>query len=148
MEESKVVVFWFRRDLRLEDNAGLSRALATGLPVLPVFIFDEDILERLEDKSDRRVDYIHQALDTINKKLKDVGTTLNTFHGRPLAVYKALHEKYRIHEVYCNRDYEPKAIQRDRTIYEFLKTVGIPFKAVKDQVVFDKNELVKNDGPP
>lgn len=148
MEESKVVVFWFRRDLRLEDNGGLSRALATGLPVLPVFIFDEDILQQLEDKSDRRVDYIHQALEAINKQLKEFGATLNTFYGSPLAIYKTLHEKYRIHEIYCNRDYEPKAIKRDRTIFEFFKTAGIPFKAIKDQVIFDKNELLKNDGTP
>ncbi|WP_104382398.1 deoxyribodipyrimidine photo-lyase [Sphingobacterium sp. HMA12] len=148
MEESKIVVFWFRRDLRLEDNAGLSRALATGVPVLPVFIFDEDILQQLEDKSDRRVDYIHQALTGINKELKGVGATLNTFYGSPLAIFKTLHEKYRIHEIYCNRDYEPKAIQRDRSIFEFFKTAGIPFKAIKDQVIFDKNELLKNDGTP
>lgn len=148
MEESKVVVFWFRRDLRLEDNVGLTRALATGLPVLPVFIFDEDILQQFEDESDRRVDYIHQALLAINNKLKGFGAALNTFYGSPLTIYKELREKYRIHEIYCNRDYEPKAIQRDREIFEFFKLAGIPFKAVKDQVIFDKNELLKNDGTP
>ncbi|WP_343560368.1 deoxyribodipyrimidine photo-lyase [Sphingobacterium sp.] len=148
MEKNKVVVFWFRRDLRLEDNAGLSRALATGLPVLPVFIFDENILQQLEDKFDRRVDYIHQALDGINNKLKGVGATLNIFYGSPLTIYQTLYEQYNIQEIYCNRDYEPKAIQRDRAIFDFFKTVGIPFKAVKDQVIFDKNELLKNDGTP
>ncbi|MDF2514974.1 MAG: deoxyribodipyrimidine photolyase [Sphingobacterium sp.] len=148
MEKSKVVVFWFRRDLRLADNVGLSQALGKGLPVLPIFIFDEDILGRLEDKLDRRVDYIHQALDGINKKLSEYGATLTTFHGSPLAIFKTLHEQYDIQEVYCNRDYEPKAIRRDRTIAEFFKAAGIPFNAVKDQVIFDKHEILKNDGTP
>lgn len=148
MEKSKVVVFWFRRDLRLDDNVGLSRALATGKPVLPIFIFDEHILGQLEDKSDRRVDYIHQALDTMNTTLKGFGGTLNIYFGNPLTICQELLEQYAIEEIYCNRDYEPKAIQRDRTVFEFFKTLGIPFKAFKDQVIFDKNELLKNDGTP
>ena len=148
MKKSKVVVFWFRRDLRLADNVGLSQALGTGLPVLPIFIFDEDILGRLEDKLDRRVDYIHQVLDGINKKLREYGATLKTFHGSPLAIFKTLHEQYDIQEVYCNSDYEPKAIQRDRTIVEFFYAAGVAFNTVKDQVIFDKHELLKNDGTP
>lgn len=148
MKKSKVVVFWFRRDLRLEDNLGLSKALATGVPVLPIFIFDKGILGKLEDRFDRRLDYIHQSLDKINHELKGLGATLNTFHGDPLKIYQTLHEKYEIHGVYCNRDYEPSAIQRDREIFDFFKSAGILFKATKDQVIFDKNDILKSDGTP
>lgn len=143
---TRVVVFWFRRDLRMEDNKGLSRALATGLPVLPIFIFDTNILERLASKTDRRVDYIHQALEGINRKLQKYGARLNVFRGDPLTVFGTLATQYDLQEVYCNRDYEPEAIQRDREIFEFLKASGVPFRGVKDQVIFDRNELMKNDG--
>ena len=79
MGKDKVIIFWFRRDLRLDDNAGLARALASGYPVLPVFIFDEDILKQLEDRKDRRVHYIHQVLTGINVSLEKKGATLHTF---------------------------------------------------------------------
>lgn len=148
MKKSKVVVFWFRRDLRLADNVGLSKALSTGIPVLPIFIFDKGILDKLEDRSDRRLDYIHQTLDKINHELKELGATLNTFHGDPLKIYQTLHEKYEINAVYCNRDYEPSAIQRDREIFDFFKSEGILFKATKDQVIFDRNDILKSDGTP
>lgn len=146
--KSKVIIFWFRRDLRLEDNAGLCQALSSEYPVLPIFIFDETILEKLEDKKDRRMDYIHQALSNINTQLKLSNTRLNTFFGNPMAVFKALSEAYAIQAVYCNRDYEPQAIRRDTEIYQFFKQQNIPFKAFKDQVIFDKNDVLKNDGMP
>lgn len=146
--KDKVSVFWFRRDLRLDDNAGLSQALSSGYPVLPVFIFDPAILKRFEDKKDRRVDYIHQALSTINSSLKISNTGLHTFHEHPLKVYQRLAEQYDIQGVYCNRDYEPKAIERDTEMYEFFKKKGIPFRAFKDQVIFDKNDVLKSDGTP
>lgn len=146
--KSRVSVFWFRRDLRLEDNVGLYQALASELPVLPVFIFDETILNKLEDKKDRRVDYIHQVLSAINSRLKTFNARLNTFYGNPLDVFKMLSEKYAVQGVFCNRDYEPQAIKRDTEIYQFFNEQNIPFKAFKDQVIFDKNDVLKNDGTP
>lgn len=146
--KSKVSVFWFRRDLRLEDNVGLYHALASEFPVFPIFIFDETILKKLEDKKDRRVDYIHQVLSTINNGLKTFNARLNTFYGNPSDVFKILSEKYDIQGVFCNRDYEPQAIKRDTEIYQFFNERNIPFKAFKDQVIFDKNDVVKNDGTP
>ncbi|MBX2967578.1 MAG: deoxyribodipyrimidine photo-lyase [Cyclobacteriaceae bacterium] len=146
--KNKVVIFWFRRDLRLEDNTGLYHALNTNFSVLPVFIFDTGTLEKLENKQDRRVHYIHQALNTINIELKKYGTKLNTYFGNPVEVYKILSEEYDIQAIYCNRDYEPQAIERDTAIYKFFKDKKISFKACKDQVIFDKNDILKNDGTP
>lgn len=146
--KNKISIFWFRRDLRLQDNAGLSQALSSEFPVLPIFIFDQNILEVLEDKSDRRVDYIHQALSTINSELKEYNTTLKTFLGNPLDIFKKLTEKYDVQNVFCNRDYEPQAIKRDAEIQEFLKLKNISFNSSKDQVIFDNDEVVKKDGLP
>lgn len=146
--KNKVSIFWFRRDLRLEDNVGLFHALASGFPVLPIFIFDETILRKLEDKKDRRVDYFHQALAHINSQLKSSNTSLNTYFGDPNAVFKTLSEQFAIQAVYCNRDYEPETIQRDTEIYNYFQEKNIPFRAYKDQLIFDKNEVLKNDGAP
>lgn len=146
--KEQVSLFWFRRDLRLEDNVGLCKALAAGVPVVPIFIFDKQILNQLEDKKDRRVDYIHQALKLLNSKMKDLGACLQTFYSTPMEVFEQLTNHYDVQGVYCNRDYEPKAIARDTQIYDFCKSKNIAFKAFKDQVVFDKNEIIKNDGTP
>lgn len=144
----KISLFWFRRDLRLEDNAGLYHALESGFPVLPIFIFDETILRRLDNKRDRRVDYFHQALVQINLKLRSYNSSLKTFYGRPLDVFKQLNEEYDIRGIYCNRDYEPQAIRRDTEVYKFFAARDIPFKAFKDQVIFDKSEVLKENGKP
>lgn len=144
----KITVFWFRRDLRLEDNCGLSHALNFGNKVLPIFIFDADILDKLEDKSDRRVDYIHQSLEFIQKKLNSKGLSLRTFHGNPLEIFKELTEKYSVASVFCNRDYEPQAIQRDEEIRQFLESKNIEFQGFKDQIIFEKDEVLKDDGTP
>ena len=87
-------IFWFRRDLRLDDNIGLSEALKSDEKVIPIFIFDRDILDHLEDQYDRRVDYIHQALEKINQELKEFGSSLLTFHGKPLDVFKQLEKDF------------------------------------------------------
>lgn len=141
----KINVFWFRRDLRLEDNRGLFEAVNAGLPILPIFIFDTKILERLEDKQDRRVDYIHQALQEIHKEL---GSGLTVFHGNPLEVFESLTESYDIQAVFCNEDYEPDAIKRDKEVLGFLQTKDIGFASFKDQVIFAKNDILKSDGTP
>lgn len=146
--KNKISLFWFRRDLRLTDNVGLYRALSSEFPVLPIFIFDQNILDRLTNKNDRRVDYIHQVLTHINVLLKSQGSALKTFYGAPLDIFKMLVDKFAIQTVFCNRDYEPGAIRRDTEIYNFLNERDIRFQAFKDQVIFDKNDIVKNDSSP
>ncbi len=145
--KTKISIFWFRRDLRFEDNTGLYEALTSGYPVLPVFIFDHSILGNLENKKDRRVDYIHQALSALNLELKAYGSKISSFYGPPLECFDQLSKEYAIQSVFCNRDYEPQAIKRDAEIGDFFKTKNVPFRAFKDQVVFD-TEVVKNDGTP
>jgi len=144
----KVSVFWFRRDLRLDDNKGLSEALKSGENVIPVFIFDKEILGQLEDKYDRRVDYIHQALEKINLELKESGSNLLTFYGKPLDIFKQLQKDHDLKSVYCNRDHEPSAIKRDEETKEFLNSKKIDFLDFKDQVIFEKNEVAKDNGEP
>ena len=146
--KKNVVIFWFRRDLRLEDNAGLHHALSSGFPVLPVFIFDSDILDQLSDKSDRRVDYFHQALSSMNEELKIQDSGLQTYYGKPLEIFKAISEEFSVKAVYCNKDYEPYAIKRDNKIKKWLHENGIEFHDYKDQVIFEKSDIVKNDGSP
>ena len=146
--KNKISIFWFRRDLRLEDNVGLYYALQSEHPILPIFIFETDILDKLENKQDRRVDYIHQALTAIDEQLKTYNSALKTYYGNPLEIFKSLVEKYDIQSVFCNRDYEPKAIERDADIFYYLKERNITFKAYKDQVIFDKKDILKNDDTP
>ena len=146
--KNKISLFWFRRDLRLDDNVALYHALQSEHPVLPIFIFETDILDKLESKHDRRVDYIHQALLTINEQLKSFNSTLKTYHGNPFEIFKTLLEEYDVQAVYCNRDYEPQAIERDTAIFYYLQERNIPFKAYKDQVIFDKKDILKNDDTP
>ncbi|MCL1668572.1 DNA photolyase family protein [Elizabethkingia ursingii] len=146
--ENKVVIYWFRRDLRTEDNKGLQQALASGLPVLPIFIFDTEILDQLTDPYDRRVDYIHQALISINETLHKYQSTLQVYHGKPSEVFKKIITQYQVQAVYCNRDYEPQSIKRDQIVQTFLEEHAIYFYDFKDQVIFDQNEIVKADGLP
>ncbi|MET7037932.1 cryptochrome/photolyase family protein [Elizabethkingia miricola] len=146
--DNKVVIFWFRRDLRLEDNKGLQQALASGLPVLPVFIFDTEILDQLSNSYDRRVDYIHQALTAINQVLPPHHSALQVYHGKPLEVFKKIITQYQVQAVYCNRDYEPQAIKRDQVVKTQLQKYGIDFYDFKDQVIFEQSEIVKADGLP
>lgn len=144
----KISIFWFRRDLRLKDNHGLFQALESGKKVLPIFIFDEDILDLLENKSDKRVDFIVQALQTLNSFLKSKNKGIKIFKGKPLEIYKKLTENYEIEAVYCNEDYEPYAIKRDQEIATFLASKNIAFQSFKDQVIFHKDEIVKADKKP
>ena len=144
----KISIFWFRRDLRLEDNKGLSEALKADEKVIPIFIFDRDILDLLEDKYDQRVDYIHQALEKINQELKEFGSSLLTFNGKPLDVFKQLEKDFEIKSVFCNRDYEPTAIKRDDKVKDFLDSKKIDFFDFKDQVIFEKHEVAKDNGEP
>ncbi len=137
-------VFWFRRDLRLQDNAGLYAALKENKNVIPVFIFDTEILEKLEDKQDRRVEFIHQSLSVIKTQLEEMGSSLLVLHGNPIDLYKKLNPK----AVYTNHDYEPYARKRDASIKSILEERDIAFKTFKDQLIFEKDEVVKDDGKP
>lgn len=139
-------VFWFRRDLRLHDNAGLYHALQSGLPVMPVFIFDTDILEQLDDKHDRRMVFIHQQLVKLNKELQKFGSRLHVYHGKPIEVWRKICAEIPVAEVFTNHDYEPYARKRDAEIEAYLKGLSIGFHTYKDQVIFEKNEVAKEDG--
>ncbi len=141
-------VFWFRRDLRLEDNAGLYHALRSGKTVLPVFIFDTEILDKLENKADRRVDFIHQSLQNLDTELRNLGSSLCVRFGKPLEVWKSLLAEFPIEALYTNQDYEPYAEKRDQEIALFLKEKAVSFFRFKDQVIFEKSEVTKDDGKP
>jgi deoxyribodipyrimidine photo-lyase len=144
----QVNIFWFRRDLRLHDNAGLFHALKEGRPVLPVFIFDREILDKLEDKEDRRVEFIHAALLEMHHKLADVSAGMHICQGKPVDVFTQLMQDYDIEKIFTNHDYEPYAIKRDLAVKEILAKQGISFHSFKDQVIFEKSEVVKDDGKP
>ena len=144
-----MVLFWFRRDLRLEDNSGLFRALETGVPVQPVFVFDREILDKLENRSDARVQFIHNELHRINTELAAWGGQLWVHYGSPLEAHRQwLSEHPEILGVFANRDYEPYARKRDKQIEELYQSEGRWFKGSKDHVVFEKSEVVKGDGTP
>ncbi len=141
-------IFWFRRDLRLDDNVGFYKALISKKNVLPIFIFDKEILDALP-KDDARVTFIHETLEALNAKLRDGhGSGIAMYHGKPEDIYKHLMSEYDVHTVYTNADYEPYAISRDNTIKALLNSNGIGFESLKDQVIFERDEIVKKDGSP
>ncbi|AZQ44243.1 cryptochrome/photolyase family protein [Nonlabens ponticola] len=144
----KVNIFWFRRDLRLDDNVGFYEALNDDLPVLPIFIFDKNILDELPE-DDARVTFIFEELQRMRSKLQDeVGSSIAMYYGKPDEIWKDLVDEYNVSSVYTNRDYEPYAKDRDGEIEKFLNDHNIKFKTFKDQVIFEKSEVVKNDGDP
>lgn len=143
-----VSIFWFRRDLRLHDNRGFLKALQSGTQVLPIFIFDKNILDDLE-ADDPRVSFIFNTVQGMRDELQDkAGSSLAVYHGTPLDIFKELTSQYEVREVFTNHDYEPYAIKRDKAIGEFLKSSEIPFSTFKDQVIFERDEVVKDDGDP
>ena len=143
----KVSLFWFRRDLRLEDNKALNAALNSGNIVLPLFIFDQEILNKLE-VNDARVGFIHQCLESINRKLTALRSGLSVYKGRPSDVFQKLLVEFDLEAVYTNADYEPYALKRDSEIANLLGKHNIPLKTFKDQVIFEPNEVLKGDGQP
>ena len=148
MSKKQISIFWFRRDLRLHDNHGLYEALKSEEAVLPIFIFDKDILEGLKDKADKRVAFIHQTLSEINDALKKSGASLCVLHDTPQHAFEKMTNEFEITAVYTNHDYEPYAIKRDAAVETFLKSKKISFHPFKDQVIFEKDEVVKADGSP
>jgi len=141
----KISVFWFRRDLRLEDNVALRHALQSGLPVLPVFIFDLNILKELP-RDDARVNFIYDNLYAINSKIQKMGSSVLCLQGDPVRVWEDLISKYDIDGVFVNKDYEPYAINRDEKIKNILKYNGVELHTYKDQVIFEEDEILKKDG--
>ena len=147
MNTQGIAIFWFRRDLRLEDNVGLFRALNSRYPVIPLFIFDEAILDSLP-KNDARVGFIHESLSKINQKLQEIGSALLVKKGKTQTVWQQLIQEFDVKEVFFNKDYEPYAIKRDLAVSELLTSNAIESFSFRDQVVFEENEITKSDGLP
>ncbi|MFN4083712.1 MAG: cryptochrome/photolyase family protein [Bacteroidia bacterium] len=141
-------IFWHRRDLRITDNAGLYHALKSNIPVLPIFIFDTNILDKLDDKTDARVSFIHQEILKIKNELQKFGSDLYVFYGKPIEVFERITQQFKINAVFTNHDYEPYATQRDKQVKDFLEYNNIEFNTYKDHCIFEKDEVVKDDGKP
>lgn len=143
----KVNIFWFRRDLRLDDNVGFYKALHGKYPVLPLFIFDSEILNELPE-DDARITFIFETLQKMRNELQEHGSSLAIYHGKPEEVFKKVISDFEVQNVITNRDYEPYAKKRDESIQELLEEKDIGFYTYKDQVIFEKDEVVKDDGDP
>ncbi len=143
-----VSIFWFRRDLRIEDNRGFHEALLSGFAVQPIFIFDTNILNDLEENSDRRVEFIHQAVYKIHTQLQQVGAGVDVRMGEPAKIFSDLLKEYPINCVFTNHDYEPYALQRDAAVKTLLESQGVAFHSFKDQVLLERQEVIKDDGKP
>ncbi len=142
--DKETTLFWFRRDLRMSDNSGLHHALRENKNVLPLFIFDTQILSNLEDKADKRIEFIYQSLCKLKGELEELGSSLLVVHGNPVEFFKSVTPG----AVYCNKDYEPYARDRDAEVHKALTEKKIPFLAFKDQVIFEEQEIVKDDQKP
>lgn len=142
-----MVIFWHRRDLRIDDNVGLSKALMNNKDVQPIFIFDKNILDELPE-SDQRVRFIHQEIEGIKKAYQKEGSDLWVFYGKPKNVFQEIVADHSIEKVYANRDYEPYAKDRDKEIHDLLKNEGIEMIGAKDHVIFEKSEVLTNNGDP
>lgn len=146
--KSEVVIMWFRRDLRLDDNAALYHALRQPCPVIPLFIFDTNILDKLANKCDARVQFIHSTITQMHQQLLEMSSSMWVYYGKPLQVFQQIMEEFNVKAIYTNTDYEQYAIDRDATIAEYAKQHGAGFYAFKDQVIFDGSEVLKDDGTP
>jgi len=145
---SRVNFFWHRRDFRIEDNHGLFRALRADEPTVPVFIFDREILDKLEDKDDARVTFIHNEVQRLKAEYEAAGSTLLVAYGTPEEIWKKWLSEYSIVKVYANGDYEPYARERDAAIARLCSEHEVSFQAYKDHVIFEMDEVVKDNGDP
>ncbi len=146
--DEKVAIFWFRRDLRLNDNVGLFHALNCGLKVVPIFIFDKLILDKLSNRNDARVTFIRNQIERLNNELKPLQSSLKTYFNTPQDAFKDVLISYNVQHVFTNSDYEPYALKRDAEISNYLSESGITFHTFKDQVIFEKNDILKADKKP
>lgn len=147
-EQNKTVIHWFRRDLRLHDNAAIDKAFSTGIAVQPVFIFDTQILSKLADKDDARVSFIYEQLMAINALLGKYDSAIAVYHDNPIDAWKKIIADFKPVAVYYNHDYEPYALERDKKVSNFLKEQQVAIHSSKDQVIFEKDEVLKADGTP
>lgn len=147
-QKEEISLFWMRRDLRLEDNSALFHALKNEKNVLLLFIFDKNILDKLENKSDKRVSFIYKTISNIKSKLESFNSSMLVFNDEPIHVFENILKQYELVSLYFNHDYEPYALERDKQIGNLLETREIPVNSFKDQVIFEKNEVVKNDKKP
>lgn len=145
--ENNTALFWHRRDLRMNDNHGLFKALTSGLKVIPVFIFDKTILSKLKP-DDQRVIFIHKQIEKLKNQYQQFGSDLHVYYGNPTNLIPQIAQENNVQKVFTNRDYEPNALQRDTTVFELLKSKSIEFIGAKDHVIFEKNEVLKDDGKP
>jgi deoxyribodipyrimidine photo-lyase len=146
--KKEISICWLRRDLRIDDNAALYYALKSPYPVLILFIFDKKILDKLNAKDDARVTFIYQTIQNLHTALKKYKSSLLVLNDTPEKAWQQVLESYDVKEVFANHDYEPYAREREDALTEFLSSENIPFKTFKDQVIFDKDEVVKADGKP
>lgn len=144
----EVAIMWFRRDLRLVDNAAFYQALRQPYPVIPLFIFDTNILDKLSNKNDDRVQFIHAAITNMHRQLLGVGSSMWVYYGTPLQVFQQIMEQFYVQSVYTNTDCEQYAIDRDKHVADYLQQNGASFHSFKDQVIFDGSEVLKEDGTP
>lgn len=144
---SEISIFWFRRDLRIADNKGLSMALGSGKPVMPVFIFDDNIIDELP-QDDARLSFIYSKLEEINDFLLSRQSSIKIYRGDPIEIWKRIFQDFKVSEVYLNNDYEPYSIERDGNVRKLLESKGVSFNTFKDQVIFEKDEVCKQDGKP
>jgi deoxyribodipyrimidine photo-lyase len=142
----KICIFWHRRDLRIHDNAGLAAALASGLPVLPLFIYDKEILDHLPDKADARLTFIYDEVEKLAAETEKVSGTFLACYGKPLEVLEQLVKEFDVAAVHTNEDYEPYATERDTAVAKMLKKQGVEFHLYKDQVIFAKEEIMTKSG--
>lgn len=148
MLKKNINIIWFRRDLRINDNAALYYALKSDKPVLPLFIFDKTILDKLHDKDDARVTFLHQEVGKLKAEFKKNQSDMYVAYGFPIIIWQQLIQNYQISAVYTNHDYEPYAKERDTELANLFAQNCIAFHTFKDQVIFEKNEVIKDDGKP
>ena len=142
-----ISIFWFRRDLRLDDNKGLYNALKNHDNVLPIFIYDKYILDKLK-KNDHRIQFIKNKIEKINENLSKINKSIAQFYGRPVEVFEKLIKEFQVSNIYLNRDYSPYAIKRDNEIIKLSKKNNIKFNDFKDHVLYEKFDITKDDGTP
>lgn len=147
--KQRISIFWFRRDLRLDDNHGLFKALTSSKNVLPIFIFDTEILKQFPDKYDKRLSFIFQSLEEINFKLrKEYNSNIQYFYGKPIEVFKSLDGNYTIESIFFNEDYETYANKRDKEIKDYFESKNIKAFSFKDSLIFHKDEIQKSNNKP
>lgn len=144
----QISIFWFRRDLRLNDNHGLLKALQSGLKVIPIFIFDKNILDKLQDKNDKRINFIYQQIKSIKSKLNSHDSDLQVFYGNPEDIWNELIKEHNVKALYFNHDYEKYGLDRDEKITNILSQNNIASYSFKDQCIFEKTEVLSGSGTP